>query len=67
MGKENLFFRWIEIVQFESSQPGGFTQERQTRAVGQAKQAFKEQGVDFEEFVKSVGGMDAMPGVETTG
>lgn len=67
MGKENLFFRWIEIVQFESSQPGGFTPERQVRAVDQARQAFKEQGVDFEEFVKSVGGMDAMPGAGAAG
>ena len=28
MGKENLFFRWIEIVQSETSQPGPFTVEK---------------------------------------
>lgn len=28
MGKENLFFRWIEIVQSETSQTGPFTGER---------------------------------------
>ena len=28
MGKENLFFRWIEIVQSETSQTGSFTAER---------------------------------------
>lgn len=28
MGKENLFFRWIEIVQSETSQTGPFTAER---------------------------------------
>lgn len=28
MGKENLFFRWIEVVQSETSQPGPFTAER---------------------------------------
>ena len=28
MGKENMFFRWIEVVQSETSQPGPFTAER---------------------------------------
>ena len=28
MGKENLFFRWIEVVQSETSQSGPFTAER---------------------------------------
>lgn len=28
MGKENLFFRWIEVVQSETSQSGPFTVER---------------------------------------
>ena len=28
LGKENLFFRWIEIVQSETSQTGSFTGER---------------------------------------
>ena len=28
MGKENLFFRWIEVMQSETSQPGPFTAER---------------------------------------
>lgn len=31
MGKEHLFFRWIEIVQSETSQPGPFTVERYVR------------------------------------
>ncbi|TVY17993.1 hypothetical protein LARI1_G005472 [Lachnellula arida] len=37
MGKENLFFRWIELVQFESSQPGGFGPERQEDTMIKAK------------------------------
>lgn len=63
MGKENLFFRWIEIVQYESSQPGGFTPERQAVAMKKAKEAFVGQGVDFERFWKDVGGMEGMPGL----
>lgn len=64
MGKESLFFRWIEIVQYESSQPGGFTPERQVLAAEKAKQLFAEQGVDFDEFIKSTGSLEGMPGME---
>lgn len=65
MGKENLFFRWIEIVQYESSQPGGFTAGRQAVAMRKAKEAFEGQGVDFERFWKDVGGMEGLPGWES--
>ncbi|KZF21145.1 hypothetical protein L228DRAFT_167168 [Xylona heveae TC161] len=64
MGKENLFFRWIEIIQYESSQPGGFTPERQTAAMVKAKALFESQGVDFEEFTRSIGGLEGVPGFE---
>jgi hypothetical protein len=50
MGKEDLFFRWVELVQWESSQPGGFTPERQRSAMVQAKQMFDEENVDFSQF-----------------
>jgi len=60
MGKEDLFFRWVEIVQYESTQPGGFTPERQGSAMAQAKKLFQEQGVDFEAFWKDVGGMEGI-------
>ncbi|KAL9070385.1 MAG: hypothetical protein Q9161_004944 [Pseudevernia consocians] len=64
MGKENLFFRWVEIVQSETSQTGPFTAERQKTAVQKIKREFEEQGVDFEEFWGSVGGVEGMPGME---
>ena len=48
IGKENLFFRWIELLQYETSQPGGFTPERQVDAMKKAKQLFESQGVDFD-------------------
>ncbi|KAI2793088.1 hypothetical protein POX_b03136 [Penicillium oxalicum] len=50
MGKEDLFFRWVELVQWESSQSGGFTPDRQRSAMLQAKQMFDEENVDFSEF-----------------
>ncbi|KAK8161573.1 hypothetical protein IWX90DRAFT_388349 [Phyllosticta citrichinensis] len=64
LGKESLFFRWIEIVQFESSQPGGFTPERQQAAVKKAKELFDAQGIDFEKFVREVGGLNDLPGFD---
>ena len=65
MGKENLFFRWIEIVQYESSREGGFTEQRQAEAVKQARELFQKQGVDFDEFVGEIGGKEGLPGIET--
>lgn len=67
IGKENLFFRWIELIQYESSQPGGFTPERQQDAVVKAKELFERQGVDFEQFIKDIGGLDGIPGLENSG
>lgn len=60
MGKEDLFFRWVELVQWESSQPGGFTPERQRSAMLQAKQMFEEENVEFSDFWEDLGGMDGI-------
>jgi hypothetical protein len=64
LGKENLFFKWIELVQYESSQPGGFGPERQAKTMVKAKAMFEAQGVDFDAFWKKVGGMEGMPGMD---
>lgn len=64
IGKENLFFSWIELIQYESSQPGGFGQERQVEAMKKAKGLFEAQGVDFDQFWKKIGGMEGMPGMD---
>lgn len=58
MGKEELFFRWVELIQYESTRPGGFTQERQKSAMIQAKQLFESEGVDFARFWQEVGGLE---------
>ncbi|KAL2014191.1 hypothetical protein VTN00DRAFT_1716 [Thermoascus crustaceus] len=64
MGKEDLFFRWVELIQYESTQPGGFTPERQHAAMHKAKEMFEEAGVDFSRFWQEVGGMEGLPGFE---
>ncbi|KAL2814924.1 hypothetical protein BJX63DRAFT_390822 [Aspergillus granulosus] len=58
MGHEDLFFRWVELIQYESTRPGGFTAERQQAAMVQAKALFEEAGVDFAQFWTEVGGME---------
>jgi len=64
IGKENLFFRWVELIQYESSQPGGFGPERQEDAMRKSKEMFEAQGVDFEKFWAKVGGMESMLGMD---
>lgn len=55
MGKEELFYKWVELIQFESSRPGGFTKERQVEAGAKVKQLFDQYQVDFEDFEERVG------------
>jgi hypothetical protein len=59
MGKEDLFYKWIELIQYESTKPGGFTQERQLEAGAKVQKLFEEHGVSLEEFEKAVGGMNS--------
>lgn len=62
MGKESLFFRWIEIVQYESNKPGDFDATRQVETMQKIKQEFEKHGVDFEKLVEEVGGLEGTPG-----
>lgn len=63
MGKESLFFKWIELVQYESSAAGEFTYERQAATVEKAKTLFANEGVDLDAFIKEIGGLQGMPGM----
>jgi hypothetical protein len=63
MGHEDLFYRWVELVQYESTMPGGFTEGRQARAMQEARRMFNEAGVDFAKFWEEVGGSQGMPGL----
>jgi hypothetical protein len=66
MGHEDLFYRWVELVQYESNSPGGFTEGRQAVAMREARRMFEQSGVDFARFWEEVGGAEGMPGLETT-
>ncbi|KAI0445222.1 hypothetical protein F4803DRAFT_194918 [Xylaria telfairii] len=64
IGKEDLFYRWIEIVQYESSQPGGFGPEKQEQAAQQIRDLFAKEGVDFDQFWKESVGTDSSLGIQ---
>ena len=64
MRKENLFFRSIEVIQHETSQPISSTKEKQQHAILRIREEFQEQEVDFDEFWGAVGGIESMPGLE---
>ena len=66
VGKENLFFRTIEIIQDETSRSGLFTSERREQAVDKIRTEFIDQDVDFDDFWSRVGGIGAMPGLEVS-
>jgi hypothetical protein len=63
MGKEDVFFRWVEMMQFESTQPGGFTPERQIIAARNVRDLFQSNGLDFDAVWKEAVGTDGLPGM----
>ncbi|MCJ1466438.1 hypothetical protein MMC07_005057 [Pseudocyphellaria aurata] len=72
LGKESLFWSWVELVQFETDRA---TQARATQhghdgagsaradVMQRGKRLFEAHGVDFDDFWQGVGGMDDMPGM----
>lgn len=63
LGKEDLFFRWVEMIQFETSQPGGFTAEKQVVAAQKIRDLFTSNGVDFDGLWKETVGTDGLAGM----
>lgn len=63
MGKDNLFYRWIEIVQYEATQPGGFGPEKQEAAAKQIRELFENEGLDFDGLWKETVGTDGITGL----
>jgi hypothetical protein len=58
LGKEDLFYRWVEIVQFEATQPGGFGPKEQEAAAKRIRDLFEKEDIDFDDlWKKSVGSL----------
>lgn len=56
MGKENLFYRWVEIVQYEATQPGGFGPQKQEEAAKKIREMFQKEDIDFDDLWKQTVG-----------
>lgn len=56
MGKEDLFYRWVELVQFDATQPGGFGPEQQEATAKKIRDMFEEGGINFDELWKQAVG-----------
>ncbi|KAI1401005.1 hypothetical protein F4819DRAFT_487069 [Hypoxylon fuscum] len=50
VGKEDLFYRWIEIIQYESTQPSGFGPEKQEQVAKQIRDLFDKEGINFDKL-----------------
>ena len=67
LGQEDVFFRWIEIMQYETSQLGAFTEGRRAEAVEELKKQLTGRGVDYDAFWKDIGGEKGLPGFDQRG
>lgn len=63
MGKDDLFYRWVEMVQYEASQPGGFGPEQQETAAKKIRDMFEAKGIDFDAVWKEAVGTDGGMGM----
>lgn len=54
MGKESLFFRMIEVAQYEGSVPGRSPQERERITVEEVQKLFSSNGVDFAKLMEEL-------------
>lgn len=58
LGKESLFWKWAEIVEEERDKDGGFSEAGQQKVVERVQAEFEGEGVDFEEVVNRIGGLE---------
>jgi len=63
LGCEDIFYRWIEMVQYETSQPARFTQVKKEEAEQELRRMLKSRKKDDESFIQAVGGMQNVPGL----
>ena len=61
---EDLFYRWIEILQYETSREGGFSDARKRAAVQEFQSMLQKRGKDGEAFWREVGSEQQLPGLD---
>lgn len=60
---EDVFYRWIEIVQYETSLPSGFTAAKKEEAKAEFKRMLEARHKDVEQVLSDIGGVSAIPGL----
>lgn len=63
LGCEDVFYRWIELIQYETSQPGGFTVARRQAAEAELRKMLQTRYKDDKAFIDSLGGLASIPGL----
>jgi hypothetical protein len=58
MGKEDLFYRWVELAQYEGSEPGGLDVQKRAQAAERMKELFRSHDVDPDAFWESFRGTE---------
>lgn len=67
LGCEDVFYRWIEIIQYETNQPGALSAKKKQEAEQELRRMLRDRKKDDESFMKSIGGSNGVPGLESHG
>lgn len=64
IGCEDVFYRWIELIQYETNtQTGGLSKKKSQEAEQELRRMLKDRKKDDEAFMQSVGGSAGVPGL----
>lgn len=65
-GCESVFYRYMELLQYETNQPVADLDEVRSRLEQELKRSMKAKkpDVDFDQFLKDIGGPESIPGFE---
>lgn len=67
LGCEDVFYRWIEIIQYETNQSGTLPAKKRVEAEQELRRMLKDRKKDDEAFFESIGGPSGVPGLEAHG
>lgn len=64
LGCEDVFYRWIELIQYETNnQTGGLSAAKKDEAEKDLRRMLKDRKKDDEAFMRSIGGTAGVPGL----
>ena len=63
LNAEDVFYRFVELLQYESSQTGGFTKAKKKEAEEELRKMLRARNKDDVAFFASIGGTGGIPGL----